>query len=247
MDTEPFLKWDAFSDEPPPVDLLTLLQKSQYNSQLIRTFAKQKRNQNLLLSEISRLLEPSTEFVRLAISNIETRKLTENVVDGWKPVLAAALQEWVKQTMLSMALDPSTLVGSQQDAAARIETTPEELAGFATVQRLLGAERPVGYEDTISYFKIHLKERYTWVMCRLYFGRKRPSIWVPLPIDDARPLAAQFPMMMPQQGWTCLSLDSPKDLESLSDLFRKAYDQQKTSRLRGGESGDRPETPNSGG
>jgi hypothetical protein len=137
MDVEPFLKWDVFSEENPPLDFLTLLQKSQFNSQLIRTFAKQRRNQNLLLNEISRLLEPSADFVRLAVSNLETRKLTENVVESWKPVLAAALQEWVKQTMLSLAIDFGTRTDLQQDTASRIETTPEELEGFATVQRLL--------------------------------------------------------------------------------------------------------------
>ena len=232
MDVEPFLKWDLFSEESPPLDFLTLLQKSQFNSQLIRTFAKQKRNQNLLLNEISRLLEPSADFIRLAVSNLETRKLTENVVESWKPVLAAALQEWVKQTMLSMAIDFGARTESQQDSTSRIETTPEELEGFATVQKLLGPDRPVAYEDTISYFKIHLKERYTWVMCRFYFGRKRPTIWVPLSIEEAGGLAAQFPMMTPQQGWTCLSLDSPKDLESLGDILRKAYDQQRANRVK---------------
>jgi predicted type IV restriction endonuclease len=93
-------------------------------------------------------------------------------------------------------------------------------------------------------FKIHLKERYTWVMCRLYFGWKRPTIWLPLAIEEARPLAAQFPMMTPQQGWTCVSIDTPNDLESLGDLIRKAYDQQKASRIKGAESDDRPESPN---
>jgi predicted type IV restriction endonuclease len=232
MDVEPFLKWDLFSEESPPLDFLTLLQKSQFNSQLIRTFAKQKRNQNLLLNEISRLLEPSADFIRLAVSNLETRKLTENVVESWKPVLAAALQEWVKQTMLSMAIDFGARTESQQESASRIETTPEELEGYATVQKLLGPDRPVAYEDTISYFKIHLKERYTWVMCRFYFGRKRPTVWVPLSIEEAGPLASQFPMMTPQQGWTCLSLDSSKDLESLGDLLRKAYDQQRANRVK---------------
>jgi predicted type IV restriction endonuclease len=235
MDVEPFLKWDVFSEENPPLDFLTLLQKSQFNPQLIRTFAKQRRNQNLLLNEISRLLEPSADFVRLAVSNLETRKLTENVVESWKPVLAAALQEWVKQTMLSLAIDFGTRTDLQQETASRIETTPEELEGFATVQRLLGPDRPIAYEDTISYFKIHLKERYTWVMCRFYFGRKRPTIWVPLAIEDAGLLASQFPMMTPQQGWTCLSLDSPKDLESVGDLLRKAYDQQRANRVKGSD------------
>jgi hypothetical protein len=36
MDREPFLKWDVLSDEEPPHDFLTVLQKSQFNAELIR-------------------------------------------------------------------------------------------------------------------------------------------------------------------------------------------------------------------
>lgn len=241
MDKEPFLKWDIFSDERPPLDFLTVLQKSQFNPQLIRAFAEQKRNQNLLLNEISRLLEPSSEFVRLAVSNIETRKLTEGVIESWKPVLASALEAWVKQRMLSMALDPIPTSDPSADASNRIETTQEELDGFATVQSLLGPDRAVAYEDTLSYFKIHLKERYTWVMCRLYLSRKRPLIWVPLPIEEAEPLAGSFPVVTPQTGWTCVSINSHKDIETLGDLLRRAYDAQKALRTKVGETAEPPD------
>ncbi len=90
MDKEPFLKWDVLTDELPPFDFLTLLQKTQFNTQLIRTFAERKRAQNLLVAELNRLLEPASEFVRLAIANIETRRVSDKVVDDWKPVLANA-------------------------------------------------------------------------------------------------------------------------------------------------------------
>ena len=239
MDKEPFLRWDVFSDEKPPLDFLTILQKAQFNPQLVRAFAEQKRNQNLLLNEISRLLEPSAEFVRLAVSNIETRRLTENMVEGWKPVLASALEAWVKQRMLSMAIDPIPTFENPSDASGRIETTQEELDGFATVQQLLGPDRPVAYEDTVSYFKIHLKERYTWVMCRLYLSRKRPTLWVPLPIEDAETLVNQFPVTTPQPGWTCVALNSAKDIQELGELLGKAYDVQKTSRTKSAEAGEK--------
>ncbi|MDX2035944.1 MAG: type I restriction endonuclease [Isosphaeraceae bacterium] len=240
MDKEPFLKWDVLSDEKPPLDFLTILQKSQFNPQLIRAFAEQRRNQNLLLNELSRLLEPSSEFVRLAVSNIETRKMTENVIDGWKPVLASALQEWVRQRMLSMALEPAATLEPQADSP-RIETTQEELEGFATIQSHLGPDRPIAHEDTLSYFKVHLKERYTWVMCRLYFGRKRPIIWVPLSIEEAQPLADGFSMSTPQVGWTCVSLNSPADLKDLGELLRRSYDSQRSTRLKAPEESERDE------
>lgn len=243
MDMEPFLKWDVLADEKPPIDFLTILQKAQFNPQLIRAFAEQRRNQNLLLSEISRLLEPSSEFVRMAVSNIDTRRLTDKIIEEWKPVLGSALQEWVKQRMLSMALDPAKFAEPSSEATTRVETTQEELDGFATVQRLLGSDRPVAYEDTLSYFKIHLKERYTWVICRLYFGRKRPMIWVCLPAEEAQLLAASFPTSSPQVGWSCVTLNSTQDLESLGVLFRKSYDAQKALRLRSPELMEKPESP----
>ncbi|MGC1719470.1 MAG: hypothetical protein WA746_10820 [Isosphaeraceae bacterium] len=42
------------------------------------------------MAELNRLLEPASEFVRLAIANIETRRVSDKVVDDWKPVLANA-------------------------------------------------------------------------------------------------------------------------------------------------------------
>ena len=232
MDKEPFVRWDVLADEDPPFDFLTLLQKSQFNPQLIRTFAERKRAQNLLVSELNRLLEPSQEFVRLAIANIETRRLTDSVVDSWKPVLANAIEEWAKQRMLSLVLSNPSLSSAAQSSPepdrAKIVTTKEELDGFATIQRLLGSERPIAYEDTTSYFKIHLEERRTWVIGRLYLDRKRPSVWVPLPLEQSQQLAPKFSVMMPQLGWSCINITDYKEIESLGDLLVASWDLQRT-------------------
>lgn len=236
MDREPFLRWDVLSEEEPPYDFLTVLQKSQYNSELIRAFAKRQRAQNLLVEELNRLLEPSTEFVRLAITNIETRKLTENVIESWKPVLSNAIGEWAKQRALTAVLnDPSAsrfAAAESQTATPRIETTKEELDGFAIAARLLGADRPIGYEDTSAYFKVHLTEKNTRVVCRFYFGRRRLFLSVPLPVERARQLAPSFTVGMAEKGWAGITLNLVSDLEGLEDLLVAAYDFQR--RLRSG-------------
>src|SRR5207244_3875315 len=67
-------------------------------------FAQRQHQHNLLVNELARLLEPSAEFTRLAIANIETRNLTANVVDSWKPVVASAIGEWAKQRTLASVL-----------------------------------------------------------------------------------------------------------------------------------------------
>ena len=104
MDKEPFVKWDVLNDEQPPYDFLTLLQKSQFKTELVRTFAQRRYEHNLLVKELARLLEPSAEFTRLAVANIETWNLTPSVIESWKPVVASAIGEWAKQRTLASVL-----------------------------------------------------------------------------------------------------------------------------------------------
>ncbi len=105
MDKEAFLSWDILADDPIPLDFLTLLQKSQFKAQLIKTFAERGRRQNLLVTALTKLLEPSSDFIKLAVKDIETRMLHTHVVEEWRPILVNAIQEWAKIKALEMALE----------------------------------------------------------------------------------------------------------------------------------------------
>ena len=107
MDKEPFLTWDVLNDDQPPFDFLKLLQKSQFKTELVRTFAQRQHDLNFLVNELDKLLEPSDEFTRLAIANIEKRNLTPDVVESWKPLVARAIGEWAKLRRLADVLNPS--------------------------------------------------------------------------------------------------------------------------------------------
>ena len=206
MDKEPFAKWDILLDDAPPYDVLTLLQKTQFNPELIRTYAQRQRQTNHLVAELTRLLEPSSEFTKLAIANIETRNLTAAVVDSWKPVVASAIGEWAKQRMLTTALTPQPLASAEP---AKISTTKEELDSFETIKKILGATRPVEYEDSAAYFKVHIAEKRTWVCVRLYLDRKIPLVAVPLSVDEVAPLAGGLSTNGTAiAGWTTVSLNS---------------------------------------
>ncbi len=231
MDKEPFAKWDIFADEPPPYDVITLLQKSQYNAELIRAYAQRQRAQNLLVGELTRLLEPSPEFTKLAVANIETRYLTEKVIDGWKAVVASALNEWARQRMLTAALAPPP----SRAETAKVETTKEELDAFAVVERLLGADCPVEYEDTTAYFKIHLPDKRTWVIARLQFRQQGLSVWVPMPQDKVAGLVSGRPLTA-QGNWTGVALDGADQLEALGELLRESYTHVKRQRMSGDQS-----------
>ena len=108
MDREPFLTWNILEDDPIPFDFLTILNKSRFDPQNIRTFAQRGRRQSLLVNELTSLLEPSPDFVKLAVRKFETRNLSSNIVEEWRPILANAIDEWAKQKNLAMALERST-------------------------------------------------------------------------------------------------------------------------------------------
>ena len=128
MDKEPFARWDVTADEPPPADVITLLQKSQFNPELIRAYAQRQRAQNLLVGELTRLLEPAPEFTKLAVANIETRNLTQAVTESWKAVVASALNEWARQRMLTAALSvPASAPAEAKPEVGRIETRRRSL------------------------------------------------------------------------------------------------------------------------
>lgn len=221
MDHEPFAEWDVLADENPPFELITLLQKSQFNPELFRALAQRKRNQNLLVQELTRLLEPSDEFTRLAVANIETRKLTQGVLDGWKPIMANAIQEWARQRTLTAVLTMPPHPPSEPEVS-KVVTTQEELDGFASIAKLLGSERPVECEDTATYFKLHVAGKRTWVFARLQMDRKNRLLSVPLPAERVAPLAGER-VLAGSGGWTSVALRSAEDVSELGELVRLAH------------------------
>ena len=74
-------------------------------------------------------------------------------------------------------------------------------------------------------------------MCRLYLGRKRPSVWVPLPQDQVQTLTPGLMLNTPQEGWTCITLNASGEIERLGDVLRAAWDSQKEIRTK------KPESP----
>jgi hypothetical protein len=72
-------------------------------------------------------------------------------------------------------------------------------------------------------------------------------IWVPLAVEDAQPLANEFPVACPQRGWSSVTLNTAKDLDTLADLLGKAYDQERATHAKVSESGVRGESTRSEG
>ena len=113
----------------------------------------------------------------------------------------------------------------------RVKDLDEHVKKFAIAQRLLGPDRPVAYEDLVTYFKVHLPERTSWVICRFYFGSRHLFVSVPLPTDRVQQLAPSFVVTLPEKGWAGMALNAVSDLEKLGDVLAAAYEQQRNNRI----------------
>ena len=108
---------------------------------------------------------------------------------------------------------------------SKLVTLQEELDAFEFIRQLLGAERAIGYEDSVAYFKVHLAERKTWVFARLQLERKAPHVWVPLPSQDVAPHVGSLSLNSTSSpGWTGVVLDSVDQFKELGALFKVAYE-----------------------
>jgi len=146
MDREPFLEWDVLNGAIP-YDLLKILQRAKFKAELIKAFAKGKRVQSVLVKELTRVLEPSDDFVKLAIQNkeilFETRNLTTKVIQNWKPILAGAIREWAQQQRLTAVLEdqPPPVGSSRTDVKRKRQDGGQEEPGTVSAKNATGTTK----------------------------------------------------------------------------------------------------------
>jgi hypothetical protein len=207
MDKVPFLTWDIANDDPLPLAFLTILHKSQFQPQLIRTFAERGHKQNLLVDELTRLLlEPSSEFIKLAVKNIETRYLHANVVEEWKPILKNAIHEWAKQQTLTMALQqPNTEPEQDGDESPSEVTDREYWESKATKATLLATD---------DFFKLvqEVEPKAMLNYNKYYIG---------LEIDGA---SRNFVVFRPQKKGVLMGLKLPLEKETDEQIAKAGFD-----------------------
>lgn len=231
LDTDPFARWDIYSDEPAPIEVFKLLKKPNFDAETIRELArKTRRDQQVMNDEVKRLLAPSEEFIKLAIKKetIEPHRAGVNIVEYWRPFVASALTQWARRTPAAAGpasptvSHPSKDATNGDDGGGTVAPTPEEQAAFAAVQQVLGGE-PIGCEALASYFTIHLPEKTTWIFTRLKLRQHHRTVSVPLPPERTTELAGGRPVTPHHDGWTVVSIGAGADLVSLGDLFRAAH------------------------
>ena len=197
MDSRPFLVLDLRSLDPHLVGELKRLTKEAFDlDSMLSTAGELKYLREIRANLDAEFAEPSEEFVRLFFSRVcPGRRLTESAREQFstlvKRSVALLVRDRVDQRLKSAlsadsqgddespaepAEPASTDEASTDGPAPAVETTAEELEGYAIVKSLLhGIVDPerVVYRDAKTYFAILLDDNNRKPICRLRFNGVR--------------------------------------------------------------------------
>lgn len=244
MDDNPFLIIDITNLSNPEIESLSRFKKDTFNTDLLVSFAEEliyTSNLNKMLGEIFR--NPPDDFIRYLIKGFIDSKVTQNVIDRFRPIvkksISYALLNIVSQGLLSQEeAAPTVIEGIKEnpiieentdDKKAEVTTTDEELRAFDIVKDILeSANRDtseIQHKDTLNYFGIHNKNTAHWFL-RLNFNATRKNIVTKLTVEKVISLVGQYEVEESPKGngLSRIYINQVEDLKRLNNLIIECFD-----------------------
>lgn len=188
MDSVPFFEFFLDDMKDSQIIELAKFRKSSFDLDNILNTASELK----YTGEIKKLLmahweSPSDDFVSYILSQVYSGKKTKHVIEKFHEVVKKSYRQFINELVndkLQAALKNANNDESQKEAAAaievmvepnepQIETTEEEIQGYAIVKLLLKDtvdEERIYYRDNLSYFNILLDDSIRKWICRLGFN-----------------------------------------------------------------------------
>ncbi len=190
MDEKPFLEIDILDIKETQVAELKKFHKSNFDVASIFDVASELKYSNEFKTIFAAQLQsPSDDFVKFFLSHSYDGRLTQNVLDKFKPTLKKALNNYITELMndkIKTALDsheaeekteqpPQAAPEAAQvpERVNKIVTTEEELEAYFIVKNLLkdvANMSDITYKDNERYMTILYKNKSTKWICRLHFN-----------------------------------------------------------------------------
>lgn len=199
MDEKPFLVIDILNLRENQVAELKKFTKASFDIDTIFDTASELKYSNEFKVIFSRELQnPSDDFLRLFLSTTYTGRLTQGVLDKFRPVLKKALNTYISELMsdkIQSALMSNSDQAEDDDLpqspeeektapapAREIVTTEEELEAYFIIKNMLKDIVPmedIAYRDTASYINILYKDNGRKWICRLVLTDARKTLIIP--------------------------------------------------------------------
>lgn len=201
MDEKPFLEIDILNPKETKIAELKKFHKSNFNLEEIFSTASELKYSNEFKNILSQELQnPTDDFIRFFLNKTYSGRLTQNVVDKFKPILKKSLNNYISELMnekikaalgtddeKSKATDnipdkTAEVVQEEHNKSSEIITTDEELEAYFIIKNLLKDIVPmtdITYRDTISYINILYKDNGRKWICRLVVTDNKKILYIP--------------------------------------------------------------------
>lgn len=197
MDSVPFFEITLSNIKDNEIKELYKFKKQEFNVNTILSTAEELKYLSAIKDQLKTLSQlPSDELIRLLIQECYQGMKTQSVVDKFRPIVAKAFNQFINENMNERikhvisgepsSTSPHIVPDLEDDASSEvaadtidlpvqpvIETTQEEIEGYATVKVLLGSiidKDRIFYRDNASYFNILIDNSNRKWVCRLHLN-----------------------------------------------------------------------------
>ncbi|HEJ7170204.1 type I restriction endonuclease [Serratia marcescens] len=243
MDDTPFLKIDFNNLNDSDIDQLYRFRHDQFQPEALRTLAEESIYLTSFTKTISASLrDVDSDFVRYVASrsNVQ-RQLNQRFLDTITPLVRLAVEKAVSAMVVSgLSVTSENVVASESSDEGETQNRPDPLAPivdpenskivttfaerclFDNVAMILGTEAELIAKDTESYYSILFQGKTTRWVLRYFDNKQRPTILLPLEIDDARQAEITRAGLELAAGGHII-IDRPENILRLTGLIVDSY------------------------
>lgn len=216
MDSLPFLDIDLLHLRDAQIEELKKFKKENFSVSRIFDAASVLKYAGKFKQTLSEQFEnPSDEFVRFFLQDVYDGRMTHSVVEKFRPILKASMQEFISETMndkIKSALSTANAAPAapaskaptpvpapapaEEEPAPVVESAPapteEEMNAYYELQNLLKDDvslDAITYKKTDSYFAILYQNNTRKWLCRLVLSDNQKLVY--LPDADKNPIRRQ--------------------------------------------------------
>lgn len=244
MDDDPFLIFDITNINDSDIENISKFKKDTFDSDMLVKYAEELVYASALNNTLKDLFKnPNDEFIRFLIKDFSNIRVTNNVIERFRPIVKKAISNAVldivskglfqqeisineteednKNTIVD---EPNNVEHANETKKREIITTEDELASFEIVKSILASSgkniNNINYKDTTSYFSIYNQNTTKWFI-RIQLDMSNKNILTRLPLEKAQELAINFKVEHAPKGIgeSRIFINSFEDIKLLEKLI----------------------------
>ncbi len=202
MDEEPFFVFNLLEPDEAAVAEVKRFHKETFNPDDLSSIANNLMYTTRVRTVVDReFSDPSDGFLKYILHDIYDGKVTQAVLDRFRPLVKKALSQYITdsinerlKTVIKSSVEDAkasepvdvqgtdTAMNAETDAKPQAETTQEELEAFFAIKAILSETidpKRIAFKDNVNWLTIFIDGSIRRWICRLFFNRAKKYLVLP--------------------------------------------------------------------